>query len=108
MAEKGSRTPASSMSALDNLADILKEQGPGSLASTRAASDTVQALRQELKSKGLRDFKRGGLVKETGLAKVHKGERVLTAAQAQAYTKPAGSAYTRSASVSLPRGGKRR
>lgn len=26
-------------------------------------------------------FKRGGVVKKTGLAKVHKGERVLTKAQ---------------------------
>lgn len=28
-------------------------------------------------------FKRGGKVKKTGLAKVHKGERVLTAGQAK-------------------------
>lgn len=28
-------------------------------------------------------FAKGGLVKKTGLAKVHKGERVLTAAQAR-------------------------
>jgi hypothetical protein len=28
-------------------------------------------------------FAKGGVVKKTGLAKVHKGERVLTAAQAK-------------------------
>jgi hypothetical protein len=30
-------------------------------------------------------FKRGGKVKRTGLARVHKGERVLTTKQAQRY-----------------------
>jgi hypothetical protein len=32
-------------------------------------------------------FKRGGLVKKTGKAKVHKGERVLTKAQNKKYQK---------------------
>lgn len=30
-------------------------------------------------------FKKGGMVKRTGLAKVHKGERVLTKKQAKKY-----------------------
>jgi hypothetical protein len=34
-------------------------------------------------------FKRGGKVKKTGLAKLHKGERVLTAKQAKAAPKRA-------------------
>lgn len=32
-------------------------------------------------------YKRGGKVKRTGLAKVHRGERVLTAKQAKRYRK---------------------
>ena len=31
------------------------------------------------------NYKRGGKVRKTGLAKVHKGERVLTTAQAKRY-----------------------
>ena len=31
------------------------------------------------------EFKRGGKVKRTGLAKVHKGEEVLTSSQARKY-----------------------
>ena len=33
-------------------------------------------------------FKKGGKVKKTGMARVHKGERVLTAKQANAMKKP--------------------
>ena len=33
-------------------------------------------------------FKKGGPVKKTGLAKVHRGERVLTKSQAKKYRKP--------------------
>lgn len=35
-------------------------------------------------------FKRGGKVRKTGIAKIHKGERVLTKAQAKRYRKGAG------------------
>lgn len=34
-------------------------------------------------------YKRGGKVRKTGMAKVHKGERVLTKAQAKKYRKRA-------------------
>jgi hypothetical protein len=34
-------------------------------------------------------FKRGGKVRKTGLAKVHKGERVLTKKQSKSYKKRA-------------------
>jgi len=37
------------------------------------------------------NYKRGGKVKRTGLAKVHKGERVLTRAQAKRYKRRGGS-----------------
>lgn len=36
---------------------------------------------------GIPRFKRGGTVKKTGLAVVHKGEKVLTKAQAKLYKK---------------------
>jgi hypothetical protein len=36
-------------------------------------------------------YKRGGKVKRTGLAKLHKGERVLTTAQAKRYKRRGGS-----------------
>jgi hypothetical protein len=36
---------------------------------------------------GTLQFKRGGKVKRTGLAKVHRGERVLTKRQSKRYTK---------------------
>jgi hypothetical protein len=45
--------------------------------------DITAKLRAELADKGLKGFKRGGKVKKTGVAKVHKGERVLTAKQAK-------------------------
>jgi len=38
-------------------------------------------------SVGLSSFKRGGKVKKTGPAKVHKGERVLNKKQARKYEK---------------------
>ena len=37
-----------------------------------------------------RTFKKGGKVKRTGVAKVHKGERVLTKGQAKQYAKKSG------------------
>lgn len=40
-------------------------------------------LRRELSAKGLKGFKKGGKVNKTGPAKLHKGERVLTASQAK-------------------------
>ena len=35
-------------------------------------------------------FKKGGMVKKTGMAKVHKGERVLTKKQNKRYSKMRG------------------
>jgi hypothetical protein len=36
---------------------------------------------------GMHSYKKGGKVKKTGLAKLHKGERVLTKKQAKKYDK---------------------
>lgn len=54
-----------------------------------------QKLRQELEEKGLKGFKRGGRVKKTGPAKLHKGERVLTAKTAKKVTPAKIRAVTR-------------
>lgn len=35
-------------------------------------------------------YKRGGIVKKTGMAKVHKGERMLTKSQNKRYSKKSG------------------
>jgi len=40
-------------------------------------------LRRELSDKGLPGFKKGGKVKKTGVYKLHKGEKVLTASAAK-------------------------
>jgi hypothetical protein len=80
MPEQGSRTPASSMTATDNLTDILDTStDKGRIKQGLRITDK---LRQELSDKGLKGFKRGGKVKETGVYKLHKGERVLTRRQA--------------------------
>src|SRR5215469_960729 len=75
--ERGGRKPASARSAAENL-DILQEEGRVPFS----AYSTTAKLRQELEDEGLKGFKRGGKVKKTGVAKVHKGERVLTKKQA--------------------------
>ncbi len=80
MAERGSRMPADESTATANAIRILNEGKPGTIG---GAIDATRALRQELEKKGLKGFKRGGKVKKTGVAKVHKGERVLTAKQAK-------------------------
>lgn len=48
----------------------------GSASSSDAESDASQTAGS---------FKRGGVVKKTGLARVHKGERVLTKKQRRKY-----------------------
>jgi len=80
MAEKGSRTPASNLTALQNILDIEKEGGTtGALAS----KDITQDLRRELLQKGLKGFNRGGTVPKTGIYKLHKDEEVIPAGQAK-------------------------
>ncbi len=72
--------PADESTSTANILRILNEGKPVPVG---GALDTTRALRQELEKKGLKGFKRGGKVKKTGPAKVHKGERVLTAKQAR-------------------------
>ena len=62
----------------------------------------TRRLREELESKGLKGFKRGGKVKQTGVAKVHRGERIVSAAQAQ---KPAVKAALKQPAPSAPKAG---
>jgi hypothetical protein len=47
--------------------------------------DGQRAVASPIPARGMQMFKRGGKVKKTGLAKVHKGERVLTKKQAARY-----------------------
>jgi hypothetical protein len=83
MAEKGSRTPASDVTARENVFDIYQEMLGAGRPRLPGMTSRSQQLREELGEKGLRGFKRGGKVKKTGVAKVHKGERVLTKTQAK-------------------------
>jgi hypothetical protein len=80
VAESGRRTPASEISAFKNLLKLRGEPGARDMLTSESISS---ALRKELDAKGLKGFKRGGKVKKTGVAKVHKGERVLTSKQAK-------------------------
>lgn len=50
---------------------------------TQKALARQQAQNQPESAANPRAFKKGGKVRKTGIAKVHKGERVLTAAQAK-------------------------
>lgn len=79
MAEPGGRRPASEATAEENLRRIAGEQGQISGADKFIS----KVLREELLRKGFKGFKRGGKVKKSGVAKVHRGERVLTAKQAK-------------------------
>jgi hypothetical protein len=82
VAESGSRTPASVVTAKQNALKIAREPGPTSVGSSSAQSTTTD-LRRELSDKGLPGFKKGGKVKKTGVYKLHKGEKVLTASAAK-------------------------
>ena len=88
MAEKGSRDPASDVTAEENLQELMKEMPQ----MTPRARHLSGQLRQQLREAGLKGFKRGGKVQKTGVAKVHKGERVITVKQAK---KPAVKAALR-------------
>ena len=80
MAEEGSRTPASRRSSLENVSKIgAQDLGEGRAFPLTRAMDVSAALRDELEKKGLKGFKKGGKVKKTGPAMLHKGERVVPA-----------------------------
>ena len=77
----GSDTPLPSTSGTSQQSKTRKMIGAG--LSGAADADVPQA---DL-NWGIRSFKKGGKVRKTGLAKVHKGERVLTKGQARTYKK---------------------
>lgn len=79
MAESGSRVPAGDWSAADNARRILRENKEPIASPSRVTKE----LREELKTKGLKGFAKGGKVKKTGKAKVHKGEYVIKKTAAQ-------------------------
>jgi len=51
-----------------------------------SASDTAKKMQAETKAKPF-VFKKGGMVKKSGIAKIHKGEKVLTVKQVKAEKK---------------------
>jgi hypothetical protein len=62
-----------------------KFKGPGgSTAAKNTAADEMGA-----ETSGVPSYKKGGKVRKTGLARLHKGERVLTKKQAKHYKKRA-------------------
>lgn len=70
--------------------DVKEPTGPSIKQLDKYVTDTASgqlARRKEATNKAIEgklpEYKRGGMVKKTGLAKVHKGERVLTKAQAK-------------------------
>ena len=77
MPEPGYRTPADNWTALSNL-QRLQRQGDIPRRGFGQAAETTDALREELRDKGLPGFKRGGRVHRTGLYKVHAGERIVS------------------------------
>jgi hypothetical protein len=56
----------------------LLRQGKKGMPGTKSVSTSAQESDDEIP-----EYKRGGKVKRTGLARVHKGERVLTKRQAK-------------------------
>lgn len=78
MADPDDRTPASTSTAMAN---VLKMGSRGS--ALKRDLDTTYQLRKELEEKGLKGFKKGGKVKKTGPAKLHKGEFVVKAPAAK-------------------------
>jgi hypothetical protein len=71
-----------------------RDSDSGSKKSSKSDdSDSKPSIRQRF-HKALEgfagEFKRGGVVKRTGMAKVHRGERVLTKRQAKRYRKSVG------------------
>ncbi len=68
--------------------NVPEPTGPSITALDKYTTDTVGgqlARRKEATNKAIEgkmpEYKRGGMVKRTGLAKVHRGERVLTKSQ---------------------------
>ena len=62
--------------------------GPTIMRSAQAVH--ARELARQMMSGGVPGYKRGGFVRKTGLAVVHKGERVLNRKQAKSYSRPSG------------------
>jgi len=60
-----------------------KKDGGGSVRSTTASGGGGGIAEKQRETAD--SYKRGGKVKRTGMARVHKGERVLTKRQAKRY-----------------------
>ena len=62
------------------------KKGPGGSAAPKATS----ADEMGAETSGVPSYKKGGKVRKTGLARLHKGERVLNKRQAKRYSKKRG------------------
>ena len=88
MAEKGSRTPADSITAMHNLSTIMEEDesiplyGRSRIPFSRAMGASSR-MRKALDEAGLKGFRRGGKVRSTGVYKLHKGELVVPKGKAR-------------------------
>jgi hypothetical protein len=71
--------PASFRTSLQNLYRMYRAGDSAVEGNYPKAVKITGDLRKELESKGLKGFKRGGKVKKTGVYKLHKGEKVVTA-----------------------------
>jgi hypothetical protein len=99
MAEPGSRRSASIGTAYENLLKLQRERGEKESDPFEGSPASItRKLRDELSDKGLKGFKRGGKVKKTGVYKLHKGEKVVTAktTRAMASRKPSSAAKVKS------------
>ena len=62
------------------------KKGPGGSAAPKITS----ADEMGAETSGVPSYKKGGKVRKTGLARLHKGERVLNKSQAKRYSKKRG------------------
>jgi len=68
-----------------NLSETSVPFGSGDEGTNAFTSHVRQRMRKQGEEAAAKGYKRGGRVRRTGIAKVHKGERVLTVKQAKRY-----------------------
>lgn len=61
--------------------EFVAAQGEGKLSEEQIEADTMR----ETNKQALQSYKKGGIVKRTGPALLHKGEKVLTESESHAY-----------------------
>jgi hypothetical protein len=85
---ENAREAGVAMTGKDFKSSASKQALKGLLKSDRSKNTSAMGLaEEEEKRRKMVGYKHGGMVKATGPAKVHKGERVLTRGQAKRYSK---------------------